>query len=149
MLRGKFLSSGREETRKEISPNVVSFFLFYIFGHEGNITFIFFFEREWVSEIKAFGGAAFRCVKMREKNHSKLTLNSEKSTLISLREGCCCDDEEEDGATALLAAWRPVIEEEPTSSIFLQIPSSFVAFDVLVVVGGNTEMRETQILQIS
>jgi hypothetical protein len=60
-----------------------------------------------------------------EKN---LTLNNEKSALISLLDGC---DE--------FVAIDDI--DVSSSSIFLQMSSSFVAFDVLVV-GGNTANKE-------
>lgn len=69
---------------------------------------------------------------------SKLTLNSEKSTDISLlEEGCWDVDDDIDEVEDMLVV-SDDIDDSPSSD-FLQISSNFAAFDVLVV-GGNTEM---------
>lgn len=69
-----------------------------------------------------------------------LTLNSEKSTLISLLEGWCVDDVDDELLNVELDA-RDDIDDSPPSSDFLQMSSNFAAFDVLVV-GGNTIKKE-------
>jgi hypothetical protein len=60
----------------------------------------------------------------------ELTLNNEKSALISLLDGC---DE--------FVAIDDI--DVSSSSIFLQMSSSFVAFDVLVA-AGNTERKNNE-----
>jgi hypothetical protein len=67
-----------------------------------------------------------------------LTLNSEKSTLISLLEGWFVDDADDELTVEFDA--NEDIDDSPPSSDFLQMSSSFAAFDVPDV-GGTTEIR--------
>ncbi len=91
---------------------------------------------------EAFSEKEFLCALRRpqeenlnlKKNPTQLTLNREKSTLISLLEGWFDNDDE------LLRVELDAmddIEDSPPSSDLLQISSSLAAFDVLVV-GGKT-----------
>lgn len=105
-----------------------------------SLRFFAFYFRPWgkhnlnffqLREIKAFHGS-FEEGRKKIFCNLKLTLNNEKSTLISLREGCVDDDDAE------VAADRDIDKDSP-SSTFLQKSSSLTGFGALVVFeGGNT-----------